>query len=271
MFMLCGAGLVLLTGRLRRLGWICAAACLTIALLFLSEYIVGWKLGIDELPFRDAAGHAAHSAYPGRPAPTTLFCFVVTSIALGLRRSRWHVEEALMVPVLAVASMCLIGYAYAIPAFYGPAAAARMPLNAGIAFLVLGAGVMFATPHGRSQRILANTNPGTVMARRLLPLAVLVPLTLGWLRLVGQEDGIFGLRVGTWLLTMTTISSLVAVIVWSPLPWARPIPIAGALRENSSASPAKTSSRLCPIAARSRNACDTSSRSRRDTMRPGRC
>jgi len=54
-----------------------------------------------------------------------------------------------------------------------------------------------------------------VMARRLLPLAVFVPLMLGWLRLLGQEDGIFGLRVGTWLLTMTTITCLVAVILWS--------------------------------------------------------
>ncbi len=53
------------------------------------------------------------------------------------------------------------------------------------------------------------------MARRLLPLAVLVPLTLGWLRLVGEEAGVFGLRVGTWFLTMTTITCLLAVIVWA--------------------------------------------------------
>jgi diguanylate cyclase (GGDEF)-like protein len=217
MFMLCGSALLLVqaNGKLRNIGRICAVAAMAVALAFLLEYVLGWKLGIDELPFRDAAGHATHFAYPGRPAPTGLVCFGLVSIALVTMHSRWRVEEALMVPVLAAASMCLIGYAYAIPAFYGPASAAKMALNTGFAFLVLSAGIMFAAPHGRSRRILGATNPGTVMARRLLPLAVLVPLTLGWLRLIGQEAGIFGLRVGTWLLTMTTITCLVTVIIWA--------------------------------------------------------
>jgi diguanylate cyclase (GGDEF)-like protein len=217
MFTLCGTSLMFLwaNDRWRRIGWICATACLAIALAFLSEYLIGWKLGIDELPFRDAAGHAAHIAYPGRPAPTSLVCFVLTAMALLALQARWRIEEALVVPVLAVAAMCLIGYAYAIPAFYGPASAAKMALNTGVTFLVLAAGIMLAAPYGRSRRILGATNPGIVMARRLLPLGVLVPLTLGWLRLLGQEDGIFGLRVGTWLLTMATITCLVAVILWS--------------------------------------------------------
>jgi len=217
MFVLCGAALLLVphAGRRRRVGRACACACVAIALIFLSEYALGWKLGVDELPFRDAAGYAAHAAYPGRPATTTLVCFVLAGVALCMLYSWWRMEEALMLPVLAVASMCLIGYAYSIPAFYGPASAAKMALNTGVVFLLLAAGIMFAVPYGRSQRILVTTNPGTVMARRLLPLAVLVPLTLGWLRLVGQQDGIFGLRVGTWLLTMTTIACLVAVIVRS--------------------------------------------------------
>ncbi len=217
MFMLCGTSLMFLRapGRWRRIGSICAMACLTIALAFLAEYLIGWKLGIDELPFRDAAGRAAHIAYPGRPASTSLVCFALTAMALLALQARWRIEEALVVPVLAVAAMCLIGYAYAIPAFYGPASAAKMAVNTGGTFLVLATGIMLAAPYGRSRRILGATNPGTVMARRLLPLGVLVPLTLGWLRLVAQQDGILGLRVGTWLLTMTTITCLVVVILWS--------------------------------------------------------
>jgi diguanylate cyclase (GGDEF)-like protein len=215
MFVLCGAALLLVPrdGNRRRIGRMCAAATVLLALAFLSEYALGWKLGIDEVPFRDAAGRATDTAYPGRPAPTGLVCFVLAGVALCILHSRWRIEEVLMLPVLAVASMCLIGYAYEIPAFYGPASASKMALNTGVVFLVLAGGVMFAAPHGRSRRILGTSDPGTVMARRLLPLAVLVPLTLGWLRLLVQDAGIFGLRVGTWLLTMTTITCLVAVIV----------------------------------------------------------
>jgi diguanylate cyclase (GGDEF)-like protein len=217
MFILSGAALLLVPagGNRRWIGRTCAGACAAIALAFVSEYVFGWRLGIDELLFRDAAGHATHIAYPGRPAPTSLVCFVIVGVALLILHARWRIEEALMLPVLAVASMCLIGYAYRIPAFYGPASTAKMALNTGVAFLVLAAGIVFAAPHGRSRRILGTSDPGTVMARRLLPLAVLVPLTLGWLRLAGEEAGVFGLRVGTWLLTMTTITCLLAVIVWA--------------------------------------------------------
>jgi diguanylate cyclase (GGDEF)-like protein len=217
MFVLCGLALLLADakGKRRWIGWSCSAGCVLIALVFLSEYVFGWKLGIDEFPFRDAAGHADKIAYPGRPAPTTLFCFVLAGAALLMRHTRWRVEEVLMVPVAAIAAMCVIGYAYSIPAFYGPASAAKMAVNTGIAFLLIAAGVMFAQEDGRLKRLLTTTGPGSVMARRLIPLAVFVPLTLGWLRLKGQEDGVFGLRVGTWLLTMTEIVCLAAVIIWA--------------------------------------------------------
>jgi diguanylate cyclase (GGDEF)-like protein len=217
MFVLCGVALLLVRAEDNRrwIGWSCSAASVLIAVVFLSEYVFGWRLGIDELPFRDAAGHAAQIAYPGRPAPTTLVCFVLTGVALLVHRTRWRIEEVLMAPVAAVAAMCVIGYAYSIPAFYGPASAAKMALNTGIAFLLIACGVVFAQEDGRLKRLLTTTDPGSVMARRLIPLAVLVPLTLGWLRLKGQEDGVFGLRVGTWLLTMTEIVCLIGVIGWA--------------------------------------------------------
>ena len=217
MFMLCGVALLLAPAKDNRrwIGLSCSAACVLIALVFLSEYVFGWRLGIDEFPFRDAAGHADKIAYPGRPAPTTLVCFVLTGVALLLRPTRWRIEEVLMAPVAAIAAMCVVGYAYSIPAFYGPASAAKMALNTGIAFLLLACGVVFAQEDGRLKRLLVTTDPGSVMARRLIPLAILVPLTLGWLRLKGQQDGVFDLRVGTWLLTMTEIVCLIAVIIWA--------------------------------------------------------
>jgi hypothetical protein len=177
MFVLAGAGLLLVPygGGRRRIGRICAAACVLIALAFLSEYLAGWQLGIDELPFRDAAGRATHIAYPGRPAPTAAFCFVLVAISLLALHSRRRVAEALAVPVVVIAAMCLVGYAYSIPAFYGPASAAKMALNTGAVLLVVAAGIMCAQPNGRLQRMLGSTDPGGEMARRLLPLAVLVP------------------------------------------------------------------------------------------------
>jgi len=111
MFVLCGAGVALLAGdeKAKRIGRVCVAACLVMALVFLSQYVAGWNLGIDELPFRDVVARAAHAAYPGRPGLTTLICVVLICVSLlGMRRHR-RCEGALMAPVLGVAGLCVVG------------------------------------------------------------------------------------------------------------------------------------------------------------------
>lgn len=214
MFLLAGTSVVLLAGgqKQRQLGRLCAAACLLIAMAFLSEYIVGWNLGIDEFPFRDVVARAAHVVHPGRPGPSSVLGFLLISVSLlGMnRRRRW--EGALMAPVLGVAGLCVVGWAYSIPAFYAQASLAKMAVNTGIVFVILAAGVVFVRPGGNLQGMLSTTDPGGVMARRLIPLAVVVPLVLGWLQLIGQRRGVYGPPVGAWLLTTATIACLLAVI-----------------------------------------------------------
>jgi len=43
------------------------------------------------------------------------------------------------------------------------------------------------------------------MARRVMPPAIVVTLALGWLRLLGQRVGLFGLEMGTGLLVVIFI------------------------------------------------------------------
>jgi len=130
---------------------------------------------------------------------------------LGIKRRR-RLEGALMAPVLGVAGLSVVGFAYSIPVFYGETSIAKIALNTGIVFLILAVGVICVRPGGGMQRMLGTTDPGGVMARRLLPLAVVVPLALGWLQLLGQRAGVYGLPVGAWLLTTATIACLLAVI-----------------------------------------------------------
>lgn len=193
-----------------------ALATLVLGALVLGEYVFGWNLGIDELLFVDRAGRARHIAYPGRFAPTTAIDFVFTGAALLAieRRPRWgwRPAEALVLPVVLVACMSIIGYTYGIPAFYGPASAAKMALNTAGCFLALGVAIVLARPHGHVLRLATTDDPGGVMMRRLGPLAVVVPLLLGWLRLTAGDAGLFTDRVGTWWLTAATIACFVALI-----------------------------------------------------------
>lgn len=201
----------------RRAGQVCAVLPICIGLAFLSEYILGWNLGIDELPFRDEVGRAQGIAHPGRLAPTTAVCLVLAGLALltlnGRARRRWSLAEVFAVPTAMVASMSLIAYTYAIPVFYGPGAAAKMAVNTAACFVAIAVGIVLARPHGRLLSLATTTSPGGLMARRLFPFVIVLPLTLGWLRLEASDAGVFGDRVGTWWLTATTIVGM-GLLLW---------------------------------------------------------
>jgi light-regulated signal transduction histidine kinase (bacteriophytochrome) len=50
--------------------------------------------------------------------------------------------------------------------------------------------------------------------RRLIPYAVIVPIVLGGLRVVGQKAGLFGLEVGSALLVVAVIAAGVGFLLW---------------------------------------------------------
>ena len=148
-------------------------ACVPLVLgaVVLAEYAFGWKAGIDELLFVDHLGRARGSAYPGRFAPTTAANFVLIGAALlaldARPRRGWRPAELLVLPAVLVACMSIIGYTYEIPAFYGPASAAKMALNTAACFLALGAAIALARPHGHVLRLATTDDPGGIMLRRL--------------------------------------------------------------------------------------------------------
>jgi diguanylate cyclase (GGDEF)-like protein len=184
----------------------------------LAEYVLGVQLGIDEIPFVDHDGRAAGITYPGRFAPTTGVCFVLlTGALLMLDRGkswRWRPSELLAIPMGTVALMSLIGYAYSIPFFYGPAAAAKMAVNTGFCFLALALALLIARPRVRFLELATTTDPGGVMVRRMIPLCLIGPLVLGWLHLRTVQWGVFNDEVGTWWLAAATIAGLVAMMWW---------------------------------------------------------
>ena len=218
-----GAGALLLlgrgaTGRTCTIAYAVAGVPAAIGLAVLSEYVLGLDLGIDELVFVDHAGRAAGIAYPGRLAPTTAFCFLLLTAALLMldrgRGWRWRPTELLAIPMALVASMGLIGYAYSIPAFYGPASAAKMAVNTALCFIALAFALLVARPRGRFLELATTTDPGGVMVRRMVPVCVVAPLVLGWLHLRTVGWGVFDDHVGTWWLAMATVAGFVGVMWW---------------------------------------------------------
>jgi len=75
-----------------------AVAVMAVGVVTLAEYVFGWDAGIDQWLFREAV-NTVWTSQPGRMAPATAFCFVLTGLAL---LAAWPGEPVrLRLPVLA--------------------------------------------------------------------------------------------------------------------------------------------------------------------------
>jgi PAS domain S-box-containing protein len=150
--LLCGVALALLSrekaGSTLRF-CIAALAGMVIALgsLTLGEYFFGWNLGIDELLFRDAIVSVGTSQ-PGRMAPSTAFCFVMTGSALWVAsrriplRLRFPIVSAVGAALIVIAGMGSLGQITDILLnvrlwnYFG------MAVHTAVGFVLLGAGLL---------------------------------------------------------------------------------------------------------------------------------
>ena len=190
-----------------------AAAVAAIGGLTVFEYAWGVNLGIDQILFREPSDTIA-SLYPGRMHPTTAFDFGVLGLALILiaidREHRSSQAMALLAALVAGSTM--IGYLYGVRVFVGLAAYGQMALHTSLGMLVLSAGVLLARPDRGLMAAVSGDGPGGLMARRLLPVAILVPITLDGLTILALRAGMFDDRYATAVRVIVTIAVFVAFI-----------------------------------------------------------
>jgi two-component sensor histidine kinase len=195
----------------RASAWIAGLVAL-VALVTLSQDIFGWNLRIDESLFRDLS--TAGTFAPGRMAPTTALCFLLLAsslVALAFGRWRWLAQPTAVVCAL-VALVAVVGYLYDVRVLYGVGPYTTMALHTALLLLVLSVGVLLADPVGPLTVVVLDDGLGASMARRLLPVVILMPIVLGWLRLRGQTLGLYGTEFGLSLMVVSSIMVLSAVL-----------------------------------------------------------
>jgi PAS domain S-box-containing protein len=88
-------------------------------------------------------------------------------------------------------------------------------LHTAAAFFALSLGVLFARPDRGLIAIVCENSTGGVLARRLLPTALIVPILIGWLRLQGELVGYYSTAFGLALFATATIVVFVSLIYWN--------------------------------------------------------
>src|SRR5262245_18947113 len=187
------------------------AASLVIALgvITLTGYFIDHNLRVDQLLFgAQLAGN--------RVAPNTGFALLLIGVALWLLNSppplqRGLEQLAALFPI-GVALISLLGYAYSAEGMYGVGELQRMALPTAASLFVLGIGILCARPDSGFVSVILSDHAGGVLARRMLPVAILVPAGLGWLTLSGRRAALFSEALGVAIATAVTIFAFTAFI-----------------------------------------------------------
>lgn len=189
-----------------------AVFVLAVAIVTLAEYVSGRAFGIDELLFRDPGG-----IIPGRPAPNTALAFALLGgalLVLDMRaRKGWAPAEYLAVGAALIGFFALVGYAYSVQTLYRIAADTSMAIGSAAALVLLALGVFAARPRRGVTAVIISDGAGGLMARRLLPAAVVLPLALGGLRLVGQRAGLYDTEFGLALFASANVMVFAGLVL----------------------------------------------------------
>ena len=180
--------------------------CVVLGLVTLAEYVTGWQPGIDELLFSESLT-AVRTSSPNRMAASVALCLVLLGAAvvlLGRGRRATAVGQVLAGAVGVLGVLALVGYGFGSSLLYQWRRSTAAAIPAGIAFPLLGTAVIVAG-RGPPLALLTSRGPGGVLARRLLPLIVVIPLGVGLLLHVGGEQGWADAGLQTALAALVTI------------------------------------------------------------------
>ena len=218
-FLLAGISLWLqhsgeIEGWSRRMALTCAGYVTLMAGFRLVSYRMDWDFGPDGMLFSEKL--AAYDI-PNRMAPNTAVNFLLIGLALLLLdvRIRRVVRpaEPLALAVALIALLAIIGYAYSASDLIGLASFIPMALLTALTFAIISMGILYARPHEGLMAVVNGRGAGGVMARRLLPAAVLIPATLGWVRLLAQQAGIVDQVMGLSLFVVSNIV-IFTCLIW---------------------------------------------------------
>jgi PAS domain S-box-containing protein len=200
--------------KLRWVGYACTIVMTLIAVLTLIEYLTGWMMGLDQLLFYDFETPSA--LFPGRMSLGTAFCFFLGGSTLLLLATGHNLAAQIFATIMGfTALLALIGYVYNVNSLYRVFIYSSMALHTSAAFFLLSWGLLLARPAQGLMTVITSDTVGGMMARRLLPVAIILPMALGIAIMIGQTWGNYDANFGTSLLILSTTVILCVVIFWN--------------------------------------------------------
>ena len=195
---------------------LCVFVLLSIGLVTMCEYAFQWTPGIDQLLFQDSAS-AVLTSSPGRMALNTAINFVLIALAFlfsSRKRVRLdHVAQSLTLFVVYTSLLALVGYFYgAAPLYFGQKFSTAMAFHTAVFFVLSAFGIFFLrSERGFMAQVTSDLMGGNIL-RRILPVAILVPISMGFFEIFAQRITLFSNEFGVSLVAMGNLSFVVLYI-----------------------------------------------------------
>jgi PAS domain S-box-containing protein len=185
-----------------------------ISLLTLVEHMTGVSFGIDNAFVVDLSGDTGF-VNPGRMSVTASLSLFMLAVGLGMMPFRKWAGFGQLPAALAFA-LCwfnLVANLYGVHNLFGPGLYISMSVAASICGILLSCAVLWLRPRLGIMRLVSGKGPSGVVARRLLPAVLLVPTTLGGLRLIGETLGLYDGRFGLALYAVLNIGVFALLVL----------------------------------------------------------
>jgi PAS domain S-box-containing protein len=198
------------------------ASILSLLILFsavikITGLLAGTDIYLDTFLYRsklqlDVIGNISNTM-----APNTALNFLLTGLALMMtnytKANKQVFAQLVAAAILLLSILSLLGYLYKVNAFYGIVKYIPMAVHTAITFFILSLAILFSDPDKGIMKNFTSRHSGSTSARFMVPAAIILPVVLGYLRLLGDWNGIYSKEFGVAILILSIII-IFLILIW---------------------------------------------------------
>ena len=184
---------------------------LSLGLIRLMSYVTGQAIDLDVIIFGLSP---SSSVSTDRLIPNTPFFFTILGLAMvfyDLKIKRVYYSQLLIIIAGLVSMPMAISVIYQISLVRGSMTTAAFPTL--ISYILLVIALLCARPNRQVMDIFTKDSAGGYLVRRLILFAIILPLLVGWIILLGYRLGLYNSDF-RYLLAVNALIALFIVLIW---------------------------------------------------------
>ena len=157
----------------------------------------------------------ANTVSPGRMGPPGALSWTLLGTAFVLGNRARIALPRLALVTMAIAALSFAGYSYGADRLFSLPYLTAVSLQTATFIAALSAGIMAAIPEEAPTAWFLDEGATGAVARRGIPLIIVIPFLAGWIRLWGERSGFYDASFGTAMLVLVLVMLLLGVLSWS--------------------------------------------------------